>query len=47
MIWDRVGIPKLKLEEPVVWTADRPSLIFSHVGQSKYDWLWPDVRMSG
>jgi 2'-5' RNA ligase len=47
MIWDRVGIPKLELEEPVRWIAEKPSLIFSHVGKSKYDWFWPDVRMSG
>lgn len=46
MIWDRAGIPTRELEEPIEWIADRPSLIFSHVGQSKYDWLWPDVRMS-
>jgi 2'-5' RNA ligase len=46
MIWDRVGIPRLELEEPIQWTVDKPSLIFSHVGKSKYDWLWPDARMS-
>lgn len=46
MIWDRASIPKLELEEPIQWIAEKPSLIFSHVGKSKYDWLWPDVRMS-
>jgi 2'-5' RNA ligase len=46
MIWDRVGIPTLELEEPIQWIADKPSLIFSHVGKSRYDWLWPEVRMS-
>lgn len=46
MIWDRASIPKLELTEPIQWIADRPSLIFSHVGKSKYDWFWPDVRMS-
>lgn len=46
MIWDRVGIPRLELEEPVRWIAEKPSLIFSHVGKSKYDWLWPEVRLS-
>jgi 2'-5' RNA ligase len=46
MIWDRVGIPKLELEEPIRWTAEKPSLIFSHVGKSKYDWFWPEVSVS-
>lgn len=46
MIWERAGVPKLELEEPIQWIAEKPSLIFSHVGKSKYDWLWPSVRMS-
>jgi 2'-5' RNA ligase len=46
MIWDRVGVRKNELRVPFEWTAEKPSLIFSHVGQSRYDWLWPDVRMS-
>jgi 2'-5' RNA ligase len=47
MIWGQIGIPKMKLDEPVQWVSEKPSLIFSHVGKSKYDWLWPEVRMSG
>lgn len=47
MIWDPVGVSKRRLEQPIRWNAEKPSLIFSHVGKSKYDWLWPDVRMSG
>lgn len=46
MIWDRSSIPTRELEEPIEWIAEKPSLIFSHVGKSKYDWFWPDVRMS-